>query len=310
MNARFASYRLLVPCVLASSLVVAGCSKKEEPPAPEPIPVAAATPPAPTGASGGTDWSWADHPATPAATTPPPVATPPESEPSHPITPAPPADRPKPREKPESTNHLSKPNHANEPAPAPEPEPEPVTVRYTANAGTGATLRLDHEVSSATAQVGDAVTGTLASDLTDSSGHVVLPAGTKLSGTVTEATSAKKVQKKSSVAFALTEAELPDGERVSISIGKHAEGKGWTKKQGAIIGGSAAGGAILGQILGHDTKSTAAGAVVGGAIASGVVMSKKGEDVTIPAGEEMTLPLDVGVTVEHVERGRRVGDSR
>ena len=95
-----------------------------------------------------------------------------------------------------------------------------------------------------------------------------------------------------------------------MSIGERTEGKGWTKKQGATIGGAAAGGALLGQILGHDTKSTAAGAIVGGAIASGVVMSKKGEDVAIPASQDITLPLEQTVRVERLERASPVTTSR
>ena len=64
------------------------------------------------------------------------------------------------------------------------------------------------------------------------------------------------------------------------------------------MGGSAAGGALLGQILGHDTKSTAAGAAIGGAIAAGVLASKKGEDVEVPAGTLLEIPLDTDASVQ------------
>jgi len=126
----------------------------------------------------------------------------------------------------------------------------------------------------------------------------VLPRGTRLEGQVTEVTSAKKVKKKSSLAWQFTKATLPDGSTATISAGQHLEGKGYTKKDGAIIGGSAAGGALLGQILGGDSKSTAGGAIVGGAIGSAVSMSRKGEEVEVAPGSAISLTLDTPVTVE------------
>ena len=306
------SVRSILPMAAVAALLVAGaCSRKEEP-APQPTASNTAT----SQQSGpASDWSWADEPATqqpapaaqpapsavpqPVAEAPPPqrIEPPPAAKPRATPRPAPP-----PREEPAPTNRLER-------APAPPPEPEPVKVSYVAPAGTQATFHLDSELSSDTAQVGEAVHATLAADVADAAGHVVLPAGTKLSGTVTQAVAAKKTKKKSFLAYSLTSAELPDGTIVPISLGEQLEGKGWTKKDGAIIGGSAAGGALLGQILGHDTKSTAAGAVIGGAIGSGVAMSKKGEDVVLPAGENHSLPLGTTVTVERLERAHRITDT-
>lgn len=305
------SVRTILPLVLALALVGAACSKKEEP-APEPAAAPAGEPQAPagSGAAKDDDWSWADQPATKPAE---PSRTAEYDAPRSIEPPPPQAEQPRPAPRRESpapkpTNRLSKPD-PEEPEPEREREPEPVKVTYSAPAGTQATFRFNQEISSETALVGDRVVAILAADVTDGQGHVVLPAGTKLSGTVTEAVSARKVKKKSSLAFALTSAELPDGSIVPVNIGERTEGKGWTKKQGAIIGGSAAGGALLGQILGGDTKSTAAGAVVGGAVASGVIMSKKGEEVAIPSGQDITLPLEQAVRVERIERAMPVATS-
>jgi hypothetical protein len=167
----------------------------------------------------------------------------------------------------------------------------------TIPAGTGVTARLDTTLDSSVASVGDEVKATTTSDVRDSNGLVALPAGTVLTGQVTAVESARKVHKMASLSFRFDRATLSDGRTADISASEGVDGKGWTKKQGGIIGGSAAGGAVLGQVLGHDTKSTIEGAIVGGAIAAGVVMSHKGEDVVISSGSSMDLTLDGAVEV-------------
>jgi outer membrane lipoprotein SlyB len=69
------------------------------------------------------------------------------------------------------------------------------------------------------------------------------------------------------------------------------------KRNAAIIGGSAAGGALLGRMIGKDTKGAVVGAIAGGAVGTGVVMSKEGEQVKLPAGTEMTIKLEESIRV-------------
>jgi hypothetical protein len=85
---------------------------------------------------------------------------------------------------------------------------------------------------------------------------------------------------------------------VRIAAGRRLEGPGWDKRDGQIIGGAAAGGAVLGQVLGGDSEATAAGAVIGGAIASGVLMSKKGEPTVVEAGTAIELILQDEIVVD------------
>ena len=175
---------------------------------------------------------------------------------------------------------------------------EPPWVTRTVAAGTSFAASLDTTLDSSTNAEGDAVQATLTSDLLDDSGSIALPAGTRLLGRITEVVSARKVKKRSSLAFRFDHARLPDGTATDMSATEGFDGKGWTRKQGAIIGGSAAGGAILGQVLGHDTKSTVGGAVVGGAIAAGIIMSHVGEDIVLSSGSMMELILDTDISVE------------
>lgn len=169
--------------------------------------------------------------------------------------------------------------------------------RLTIASGTGVTARLDTTLDSSAANVGDDVRAIVVADVFDVNGKVALPAGTVLSGKVTDVQPARKVHKMASLAFRFDRATLQDGSVADISASEGISGKGWTKKQGAIIGGSAAGGALVGQLLGHDTKATIGGAVVGGAIATGIIMSNKGDDVVLSSGSMMDLTLDGDVSI-------------
>jgi hypothetical protein len=308
------STRLLLSVLAAASLAAASCRRgasedevarlREENEAlkqqltGQPGATAGTPADATAGKPGADDWSWASEASPPAP--PPPAPPPARVEPPQPTPIEQPAPRP-PRRKPQPppppapeppTNLFEKP----QPAPAPPPAPR-VAVR-TAPSGTPLTLRLESSLDSGASQVGDTVRAQLVRDVVDVEGRVVLPAGTWVTGRVTEAEAARKVHKKSRLAFHFDRAEMPDGTQVAVSAGQRLDGEGWRKKDGAIIGGSAAGGAVLGQVLGGDSEATAAGAILGGAIASGVLASKKGEDVVVPAGTEIELPLDTEVRVE------------
>lgn len=259
---------------------------------------------APTRAAAATaapadDWSWADETSASAE---------PEVPPPTPVSPAPARTLPPPpppRAEPEPVREPRRPAPAPEPErvsrlePPPEAEPEPAPpVVLTVAAGSALEARLDRQLDAGTAQVGEGVTATLEADLEDAEGRVVLPAGTSLAGRVVEAVSARRVRRKSVLAFRLESATLADGSVVPVSAGLRIEGEGWTRRDGAVIGGSAAGGAILGQVLGGDSEATTAGAVLGGAIATGVIMRRRGEDVTIPAGTFLSLDLELPVRIE------------
>jgi len=69
------------------------------------------------------------------------------------------------------------------------------------------------------------------------------------------------------------------------------------KKTAGIIGGSAAGGALLGKVLGGSTKNAAVGSVLGGAIGTGIAAGTRGEDVELPAGSPLTIKLDQPLTL-------------
>jgi len=89
-----------------------------------------------------------------------------------------------------------------------------------------------------------------------------------------------------------------DDERYEIraaSIGRTAES---TKKKDALeIGAPAAGGALIGALVGGK-KGALIGTAVGGGAGTGVVLATKGKEVHLPKGSALGLKLAAPVTVK------------
>ena len=88
-----------------------------------------------------------------------------------------------------------------------------------------------------------------------------------------------------------------DDQRYDIraaSIGRTAQA---TKKKDALeIGAPAAGGAIIGGLLGGK-KGAAIGAATGGGAGTAVVLSTRGKEVQVPKGTALTVKLSEPITV-------------
>ncbi len=154
-------------------------------------------------------------------------------------------------------------------------------------------VSIDEPLSSKSAAVGQSVTARLNQPLIVGD-RVVFPAGSSVEGQVTGVKPAKKGFKDSggALAIAFERISAPNGRSVKIVAGftKVAEGSG--KKKGAIIGGSAAGAALLGKVLGKDPKGAA---LIGGAIGTAVAGSTRGKEAVLESGEEVTMALEAAV---------------
>jgi hypothetical protein len=164
-------------------------------------------------------------------------------------------------------------------------------------AGTSIRVRLAQDVDSGSASVGDNVDATVA-DPVSVDGAVVVPAGARVSGEVDAVQSAKHFGGQAMISVRFTSVEA-QGADVEVSGSMSSSEKSQKGKDTAVIAGSAAGGAILGKVLGGDTKDAVAGAVVGGGIGTAVA-SRKGDEALLPAGTTTT------VTTVRTEDIRRV----
>ena len=166
-------------------------------------------------------------------------------------------------------------------------------ARLTIPQGTEVHVTLSTAVGSETSQVGDSLTATTTENI-EIDGKIAIPAGSIIRGRVSEVSPGTKgmhiSEKGGSVVLTFDKVTTPggDSEPLAASLTSLA---GSTGKTAGIIGGSAAGGALLGKILGGDSKDAAVGAVVGGGIGTAIVAGTKGKELKIPAGTDLILTL-------------------
>jgi hypothetical protein len=169
-------------------------------------------------------------------------------------------------------------------------------------AGTVLTLALDTALSSGTSQVGDGFTATVVEPILSES-RVVIPEGSRIEGKVTEASVAKRGAGNASLTLGFNTLRLPGGYSTGIVGSFHEVTESKKGRNAAIIGGSAAGGALLGRILGKDTKGAVIGSIIGGGVGTAVVMGKEGLQASMAADTPFELHLDQSVRVPHKPSG-------
>lgn len=166
----------------------------------------------------------------------------------------------------------------------------PQTVTLKIPAGTALPLGFAAELTSETAQVGDAVVATLKEPIVIGD-RVAFPAGSQVRGTYTDVKSASKGFKETGGALSMqfTSIVAPDGHKATISAGFTKAAEGSAAKKTAIIGGSAVAGALLGKATG---KSTGGGAAIGAAVGTAVAGTTKGREAVIKTDDVIQVSLD------------------
>lgn len=161
---------------------------------------------------------------------------------------------------------------------------------FTVPQGATLSLRLATGVSSGTARVEDRVEATLA-EAVSVGGTDVLPAGSRLEGSVAAVQASGKVRGLARITLHFTSVATPgrDG-RYDIDA-TYSETAEATKGSDATkIGIGAGAGAAIGGLLGGK-GGAAKGAAIGGGAGTAVVLSTKGEEVERPAGTRLTVRL-------------------
>jgi len=195
------------------------------------------------------------------------------------------------------------------PGNAPPPPPPPVSPdgSVTVTDGTILRIRLENTISTRTSRQGDAFTAVVTEPvyLPDSS-TVAVPAGAKISGSVTRVLRPGRVKGTAELHLRYDRLTMPGGTDFTMSattaglgdpkVGKvdPSEGtmKGNTSKarDGATIGGSAAGGAVIGAVVGGP-PGAAVGAAIGAAVGTGGVLITRGKDIDLPSGTGLQIKL-------------------
>ena len=182
------------------------------------------------------------------------------------------------------------------PAPAPAaaaPAPAPSSLA----AGTSFSVTTDAEVRSNKNKVGDQVTATVASDVKDAAGRVVIPAGSQVTLQVTAIkesenkgdTTGTLTLKPTSIAINGVSKPLP----ASISgVTTKLEGRKTNAGDIAKVGVGTVVGAVVGRVIGGSSKGAIIGGIIGGAVGTQRAVETKDRDVVLPQGTSVTLTLD------------------
>jgi hypothetical protein len=209
---------------------------------------------------------------------------------------------------------------ASAPEPAPvtpkKPAPKPTTSKPKTPAvpasetrtvsvptGTSFDIELLTPVHTKTNNVGDKIEGKLMHPLNAPDGSVIAVTGATIRGEIVELTRASKSraeEDRASVKLAFTSIETVDGEKslsTTVTNVESLQAGSTTKRDALIIGGSAVAGAVLGKVIGKDTKDAAIGAVAGAVIGTGAVMASKGHELEIAAGSKVSVRADQPITI-------------
>jgi outer membrane lipoprotein SlyB len=171
-------------------------------------------------------------------------------------------------------------------------KPEPVTVA----AGTPVTIRLESSLSSATAQPGDTFGFTLVEPLVVN-GRTVANSGTSGVGRVVAARKSGRLHNSGYLRIAMSSLEI-DGKQVPVqSSSIFVSGGRYVKRNVAIIGGSTAGGALIGGLAGGG-KGALIGSAIGAGAGTGAAAATGKKDVGFSAERALVFKITQPLTVE------------
>jgi hypothetical protein len=205
---------------------------------------------------------------------------------------------------------------AASPIPAASATPQPATPAPAAKiqvpAGTHIPLVLHNGISTRTARPGDPVyLETLFPIMID--GHVVIPAGSYISGEITESKRPGRVKGRGEIAVKLTTLILPNAYMVNLNAtpeGAATGGNETMDSEGKVIGdsdkagdaGTVARTTVAGAGIGGLATRTPAGAGIGAGIgaAAGLaaVLLTRGPDAVLPRGSTLEAVLDRSIFLE------------
>ena len=178
--------------------------------------------------------------------------------------------------------------------PPPPPAPEFVDLVVPNDAVLG--LQIERTVTSEVARVEDRVDARVTRDVRVGD-RVAIPAGSLVQGSVMEVERGGKVREKAKLGIRFHTVVLGDGTRLNIKTDSVVrEGTSPTNESAAKIGGAAAGGAILGAILGGG-KGAVLGGAIGAAGGTAATMAGKANPAILAAGSTVSVRMQQPVTV-------------
>lgn len=187
---------------------------------------------------------------------------------------------------------------------------KPTVKLYTVKSGETFRVRMEETINSKTARIGDRFTTRVTEPVYSSTGVVVIPIGSIVTGRVDSVIKAKKGGDPGSISASFVEVKLPNGTRRAINGSLtdldsddarsdnegNASGDKMKNRKLIFIGGGGAGGAVLGAAIGGGK-----GALIGGLIGAGAGLLgerlTKGEDAEVKSGTEFGVYLNQSISL-------------
>ena len=179
--------------------------------------------------------------------------------------------------------------------PAPKPVAKPA-ARVLA-AGTAIPAKFDAGINSRTHKAGQMITGTVSADVKDTSGRVVIPAGSRVHVTIAAIHESERKSDKTGK-LVLTPTKVVIGGR-SYPLTGSASALDRTLKDRktnagdiAKVGVGVGAGALLGTaVSGGSTKGAVIGGIAGGAVGTQRAIETQDRDVVVPVGSRLKVTL-------------------
>jgi hypothetical protein len=191
------------------------------------------------------------------------------------------------------------------PAPAPSaPAPPPAPTVGTVSAGSSFAVRPVARVCTNTFKAGDRFTATLSQSVFGSNGAVI-PQGSSVVLKVDEST--RSIDSKDSLKLTFSVVSLRIGQQ-SYDVTGHISQTAPLEKvrvqtagdQAKKVGAGALIGALAGQLLGHNTRSTVIGGAVGAAAGGAVAAGTTDYDGCVPTTANLIVSLDEPLAIKLV----------
>jgi hypothetical protein len=184
--------------------------------------------------------------------------------------------------------------------PASKPKPKPAVARSLA-VGSRLSTTVDREISSRTDKAGASVTGTVASDVKDASGRVVIPAGSRVTMTITEIhESENKGDKTGKLTLTPTAVEIQGQSYAlngsAVALDRTLRDRKTNAGDVAKVGAGTAAGAIVGRVVGGSTKGAVIGGIIGGAVGTQRAIQTQDRDVVVPVSSRVEITLGAHFT--------------
>jgi hypothetical protein len=189
----------------------------------------------------------------------------------------------------------------------------PVVQYYTVPANTVIRVRIDNQLNSKTARVGDRFSTTV-TEPAYAGGVEVIPVGSKIMGRVSSVRRAGR-RTPGSITVGFYQVQLPtnavyaingslsslQADDVNADNEGTVEGTSNRKRDAVFIGGGAATGAIIGGIAGGG-KGAAIGAILGGGLGTGARVYEREQDAEVKSGTEFGVILNRAVRLPRSPR--------